>query len=375
MQNIDFEGSWQIVRGELPADLEQRARKTRFVRRLRGFGSVEMLTRLLLMHGSGLSLEQTALRAREHGLAKISAVALHDRLKASSGFFGELCQFVQAKMRARLGEHPWPEGWKLRAIDATEVSEPGPTGSTWRVHYSLRLPELVCDHFELSDSRAGETLRRWKIASDEVVLADRAYSHRQAVSELMKIGANFVVRLNTGLFPLENLAGKPLDLGSMLVSLREGKSRSWKISFSSEAARHSLRLCAVKKSAQAAALARKKARRRAQRDGSTIQEQTLLAADYLLVLTNLKAEHWSDRAVLDLYRCRWQVELAFKRLKSLLQLGHLPKKDPRTAQAWMHLKLLLALLIEELLFEAKFIFPWGYNLRADQPLARFQRSR
>jgi hypothetical protein len=77
------------------------------------------------------------------------------------------------------------------------------------------------------------------------------------------------------------------------------------------------------------------------------------------VLTSLSAEDWSDRAVLDLYRCRWQVELAFKRLKSLLQLGHLPKKDPSTAQAWMHLKLLLALLIEELLFEAKFMFPWG----------------
>lgn len=76
MQNIDFEESWQIVREELPADLEQRARKTRSVGRMRGFGRVEILTRLLLMHGSGaLSLEQMALRAREHGLGRISAVA------------------------------------------------------------------------------------------------------------------------------------------------------------------------------------------------------------------------------------------------------------------------------------------------------------
>jgi hypothetical protein len=64
MQNIDFEESWQIVREELLADLEQRARKTRLLRRMRGFGSVEILTRLLLMHASGaLSLEQMALRA------------------------------------------------------------------------------------------------------------------------------------------------------------------------------------------------------------------------------------------------------------------------------------------------------------------------
>jgi hypothetical protein len=96
----------------------------------------------------------------------------------------------------------------------------------------------VCDHFEISDTRAGETLRRWKIAPDEIVLAERAYSHRQAVSELMKIGANFVVRLNTGLFPLEHLNGKPIDLGSILVPLREGKPRSWKVFVSSEAARH-----------------------------------------------------------------------------------------------------------------------------------------
>jgi hypothetical protein len=65
MQNIDFEESWQIVREELPADLEQRARKTRLVRRMRGFGSMEILTRLLLMHRSGaLSRTDCLARAR-----------------------------------------------------------------------------------------------------------------------------------------------------------------------------------------------------------------------------------------------------------------------------------------------------------------------
>ena len=142
----------------------------------------------------------------------------------------------------------------------------------------------MCDHFEISDTRAGETLRRWKIAPDEVVLADRAYSHREAVSDLMKIGANFVVRLNAGLSPLEHLSGRPVDLGSILAPLKEGNPRSWKVFVSREAARYSLRLCAVKKSVQAATLARKKVEPHRR---STIQEQTLLVADYLLVLTSL----------------------------------------------------------------------------------------
>jgi IS4 transposase len=69
------------------------------------------------------------------------------------------------------------------------------------------------------------------------------------------------------------------------------------------------------------------------------------------VLTNLDPPTGSRPASLELYRCRWQVELALKRLKSLLQLGHLPKKDPVCARAWMQMKLLLALLVEQLLFE------------------------
>lgn len=374
MELFDFDQSWNLLRTLLPRDLEQIARETGLVRRLRGFESTELLTRLLLMHGSGLSLEQTSLRANEHGLAQTSAVALHGRLKISATFFERLCAFVQDGLREHLGENRWPQGWKFRAIDATEVSEPGPTGSRWRVHYSLRLPELVCDHFELSDSAQGESLRHWKIASDEVVLADRAYSHRQPLAQLIGSGTHFVVRLNSGLFPLEKADGRALNLLRLLRPLEVGIARSWQVFFSSDSARHRVRLCAIKKSSQAAQVSREKARRRAQRDGSLMEEQTLLLADYVLVLTNLDPGPWKAPVVLELYRCRWQVELAFKRLKSLLQLGHLPKRDPCTARAWMQVKLLLALMIEKLLYQAEFIFPWGYDLGAIKPVAGVPRG-
>jgi hypothetical protein len=370
MENLDFEESWSILRDLLPEELDSIARETGLVRRLRGFRDAEVLTRLLLMHGAGLSLEQTALRAGEHGLARTSAVALHGRLKCAADYLQHLCGHLQARARQRLGESRWPEGWKYRVIDATEVSEPGPTGSIWRVHYSIRLPELICDHFELTEASEGETLRRWDIGPEEVVLADRAYSHRQPIAELMGAGVHLVVRLNSGLFPLENAGGRALGLARLLGRLKVGVARSWNVCFRHGGCRHRLRLCALKKSPQAAEISRSKARRRAQRDGSVLRDETLLLADYVLLLTNLTEAKWPARAVLDLYRCRWQIELAFKRLKSLLALGHLPKRDPCTARAWMQLKLLLALIIEHLLYDAKFISPWGYDLRGVEPLAR-----
>jgi hypothetical protein len=368
MDPISFDESWNILRGLLPVELEGCARESGFVQRLRGFESVDVLTRILLMHGSGLSLEQTALRASEQGLGQTSAVALHHRLRSSGEFFERLCRHVHEGLRQCLSPERWPQGWKYRVIDATDVSEPGATGSMWKVHYSLRLPELTCDHFELTDFKQGETLKRWKIAKDEVVLADRAYSHREALAQLIELGAHFVVRLNTGLFPLETKQAQAVDLLGLLGGLKIGRPQAWRLWFRHGKQRSAIVLCAVKKSPEAAAKSQRKARRRAQQDGCELQDQTLLLADYVLVLTNLQGREWPAQTILELYRCRWQVELAFKRLKSLLQFGHLPKKDPRTARAWMQMKLLIALLIERLIFEAKFIFPWGYDWRKVEPL-------
>lgn len=73
---------WEILRSWLPADLNARARQHQFFQRERGLTDGERWLRLILMHvAGGLSLEQTALRARELGLAQISAVALFKRLR------------------------------------------------------------------------------------------------------------------------------------------------------------------------------------------------------------------------------------------------------------------------------------------------------
>ena len=45
---------------------------------------------------------------------------------------------------------------------------------------------------------------------------------------------------------------------------------------------------------------------------------------------------------------RWQIELAFKRLKSLLNLDRLPARNRNLARAWLNAHLLLALLIDDM---------------------------
>lgn len=352
---------WGIIAGWLPSDLNLLARETGFMRRARGLQDAERWLRLLLMHvAGGLSLQQTSVRAAELGLAEVSSVALFKRLRAAEAWLRRLTAHLLTEHRRRLGVRVG--GWKgpLRVIDATEVVEPGATGSAWRIHYSLRLPELICDHYELTDSGGGERLGRFEFRPGELVLVDRGYSHRAGVAHVIKAGAHVVVRWNHALFPLKDAAtGEALDPLPQLRRLKIGQWAEWPVSFEAEGKSYAMRLCARKKGRLAAEKARRKSLRKSQKNGTQVDPRSLELTEYILVLTSVPTQQLSCSSVLELYRCRWQVELTFKRLKSLLAMGHVPKSDDVSARAWMQAKILTSLLIERTLLEGRFFSPWG----------------
>jgi hypothetical protein len=362
MMNDALPEAWSILRDWLPDDLNERARKDGFFRRSRGLSDAELWLRLILMHvAGGLSLKQTAVRAGELGLAQVSSVALFKRLRRSQKWLQGLTRHLLAAQQKKLGRFDWPYRYRLRIIDASNIQEPGSTGTDWRLHYSIRLPELTCDHYELTDDKGGEKLGRYSFSADELVLVDRGYSHRAGVAHVLDAGAQVLVRWNPGLFPLEARDGKPLVLLPRLRALGEGQAAEWPVQFVWKQKTYPLRLCALRKSQLAAKRALRRAQRKAQKNGTQAQAEALELTGYVLVLT-------SDttlplRAVLELYRGRWQVELVFKRLKSLLDAGQLPKTDDASALAWMQAKILTALLVDRILLEGKFFSPWGYALR------------
>ena len=92
--------------------------------------------------------------------------------------------------------------------------------------------------------------------------------------------------------------------------------------------------------------------------------ETLRFARYVILFTTFPTELYSATEVLEWYRLRWQVELVFKRFKSLAQLGHLPKFDDESAKAWLYGKLLVALLTEKIVRHARTLSPWGYSVQA-----------
>jgi hypothetical protein len=133
-----------------------------------------------------------------------------------------------------------------------------------RHNYSLRLPELACDHFELTDLHAGERFKRWQAAPHEVLLADRAYARRQALGALVAQGVQVVVRSNGRSFPLLTEQGQRFKLKPHLRKLKVGQVQEWPLYFRAGDQTRPIRLCAIRKSQLAAQRAQRKARRKAQ---------------------------------------------------------------------------------------------------------------
>jgi IS4 transposase len=125
----------------------------------------------------------------------------------------------------------------------------------------------------------------------------------------------------------------------------------------------------IRKSKTAITLAHKKLRRNASKNGSQLQPETLVYAEYVMVLTTFPEAEFPVGVVLQFYRFRWQIELVFKRFKQLAQIGHLPKHDPQSAKAWLYGKLFVVLLTEKLIQQARALSPWGYTVQEQQEAA------
>jgi hypothetical protein len=354
--------NWQILRTFLPKGWKEMARSTGALRRARDIPDAESLLRLLLMHVvNGYSLAETAARASQLGM-ELSAVAVFKRLRASE----EWLRWLAEQQRGRQPLAVESQGRPVRAVDATTVSEPGSTGTNWRVHYVVNLANLQCDFFELTGVEGGETLRRIPVRPGDIMLGDRVYATPVGVAHVKDAQADIVVRLNRQSLPIFDTGEKQIDVLRLFRKMKVGQTQQW-----TTQVKHprggwvSGRLIALKRSAEATRLARRRLEINASKKQKKVSPESREAAEYFFVWTTL-GHNFSAPVVLELYRLRWQIELAFKRMKSIMGfVGHLPKKDPASARAWLHGKIFASLLVERMVEAADTFSPWGYRLDSE----------
>lgn len=362
---VEFQWPYLIAFLGGEARLAELARETGAFERARKIGSPSDLLRLLLFRvGGGRSLMDTATIAAEAGVADLSDAALVKRFAKAGDWLGRLlCEAIGWNEQQRL------PGLCVDVVDATTVGRRGAKGTDHRLHLRIDLASNRVVEAELTDAKGGETLDRFGIRAGGVVIADAGYAHRGPLGGIAERGAHFIVRFGWSTLPLENEAGEPMDLLATLESLPEAEPAEFPVFFQApQGSRIAARLVAIRKSEPAAASARQRLRQQRSKERRPLDLRTLQFAGFTFLLSNLPKEI-STASVLALYRFRWQIEMKFKVLKSLLELDHVPARTDQGLRVWVFAKLLLALLVDALIEQAESFSPWGYPVLLRQHLA------
>lgn len=349
---LNVDDHWPEVVSAIAAhlDLDRTAYDRGAFRQARGVPDAGSLLRLALAWGAcGLSLRETAAWAEANGVAHLSDPALSMRLANSGDWLGDI---ADAMLKARAVAPERRTGFRLRLVDATSICHPGADRTSWRLHVGYDLGAGRVDTVDLTDIKGAESLDRFKFQPGDIALADAGYPKPGDLRPVIDAGAHPIVRI--GWNSLRLLSPEDGSLFDLFAALRRIPGNENEGEFVVRVDDHRsdlppllLRLIVWRKDEQSREIARRKVRKHAQKVGKTPDARTLEAADYVLLLTSLPADAFTSRDVLGLYRFRWQIEIVFKRWKSILELGNLPARSPQLARTWIYAKLIAAMLIED----------------------------
>lgn len=363
---------WSQIIVNLPSnlDLEKSAKESGALVRMRQVKSARDLLHLIFAYVfCHMSFRETAAWAIFSNIAAISDVALLKRFKNSLPwlkFILHVC--LQNKSQSYTICLPAPLK-QIRLIDATYVNSLGSHSSQWRIHTSYNPHNFSFNFFKITDSHGAETLEHFPLTEEDLVIADRGYAKSKQIRYLVNKKIHYIIRTGYQTCSLRNQNGTKFNLMEHLIGAREGRTISTKVYIGNRETKPSdltlSRLIIIRKQPEAIQRAIKRSCRKASRQCYKPSAINLEVAEYFMILTSLPEELFDMEQILSLYRIRWQIEIAFKRLKSLIHINKFRVRDPLLIQGCLCVGLIIALLIDKIFpIIYKFLSNNSYKNRA-----------
>lgn len=318
------------------------------------FGNAKITTasellRFFFVHvGAELPLRQTVALVAEAGGPSIAPMRLHMKMRRAEPFLHALVVAMCSEFSLEeCSPQKWA-GYEMHALDASTVCGPGALGPDARLHARIRLSDLSIVSAEVTDASGGETFRRHGFTEGQLGIGDRGYCNERGIRSVVNDGADVLVRYNRGALPLIDARGRTLDVVKWARSLRSDEvheQAAFIVGHGNEA-EIGCRLLIARLPEEQAAEARKRLERQLGKKNVSAESREM--AGYVVLFTTTPASRLSAQRCMAAYRLRWQVELFFKRWKSLGGAARLPNTRPDTIVAWLYIKVLLTLIVEKI---------------------------
>jgi hypothetical protein len=315
------------------------------------------------MHvGTASSLKSTTALSSAADVFELSGVGLHERMKQLGPLFAVMLSDM-LDSSSKFAAENWA-GYDIRIVDASVINRPGATGTTARIHVALRLSDLKYVHIDVTDEHGGETWKRFRgcVEPGQLWIGDRGYSNSPGISAITIGGGDVLVRYNRRSLPVYTAHGDLLDVPALCAELGDSNfPQEWEAWVHAQGGRKIAgRLVAVRLPANKAEEARQRLRREY---GREVTAASLSFAEFVVLFTTIPSSRLSADQVLKLYTLRWQVELGFKRDKSLGELDRLPNFRGDTIYTWIVASMLLNQMAAKLATDPVAFPPSGPILR------------
>jgi hypothetical protein len=303
---------------------------------------------------NGCSLMEISEIGRLLNIGKFSDVAFMVKFEKCGGWFAWIGEQFSHTIVAAWQKPKFLENYRALAFDGSSVVEKGRSGRRFRLHYGIDIFAMCTASYKITTEKIGETLCNFPLQKGDLAIGDRAYGTVNGIVHCVKNNADFLLRLRTTFGKVYDDNGKEIDIPDRFQHLKSEECDGFSAFVrTTEGEMLPVRICARKKSDADYEKTLKKLKAMEKKRNGKTRKQTKEFNKYIVVITSLPDDITASD-VLEAYRYRWQIEIYFKRLKSILDFGELPKKREESSLTWITGKLMVALLIESFLSSIAF---------------------
>lgn len=182
---------------------------------------------------------------------------------------------------------------------------------------------------------------------NDLALIDQGYFKLKTFQSIDRKGAFYLTRflVNTNVRDAETMT--PIELANILKKLRQDAYQMHIIMESGKEEIHSRLIC-LRVSEQVAAKRRRRLKKEARKKGRNVSQRHLSLCDWTLMVTNVPEMLLPSEMVYALYRLRWQIELIFKQLKSILCIHQSVTSKENRLRCEIYGKLIMAVLLHRI---------------------------
>jgi len=341
---------WQDeIASRLPQNLEESAKEHGAIIRKRGIQDAAGLIKALFIYAtSSLSFRMLALCASCLKISTMTDTAWRKKLRACVPWLVYLLITVLPVIKA---DKKIINKRNIHLIDASNVRQIGKNAIICRIHMSYNLNIGAMDEIIVTDHHTAEGFQHYTIQENDIYIADSGYGKANMLEYIVKKKADCIISMTPSHVILEDDKGERINMSEKLSKTVENKF-DFHCYTKNNKKKIPVRIICSKIPEDKIEKIIKTKKRKSQKRQSKIKEETLIYAEWVILMTTLEDSNTIDD-ILDIYRSRWQIELLFKRIKQNFNLHSIRKASTSYAKALVLLLLIVWALVEKQLILAE----------------------